>query len=141
MTHISYSELKDWAFCAYYHKLTRIDKLKGFIGNEYTAFGTAMHSVCEKKLLKEDVDDDFFVKEFRKNIAAIADFDFPDNKTLQFIEQGKKIIPEIQKALDNYFDTYEVLEVEMPLYEPIEGEEEYKFKGFIDALFCYQNGN
>ena len=140
MTHISYSELKDWAFCAYYHKLTRIDKLKGFIGNEYTAFGTAMHSVCEKKLLKEDVDDDFFVKEFRKNIAAIADFDFPDNKTLQFIEQGKKIIPEIQKALDNYFDTYEVLEVEMPLYEPIEGEEEYKFKGYIDAVVATPDG-
>jgi len=140
LTHISYSELKDWAFCAYYHKLTRIDKLKGFIGNEYTAFGTAMHSVCEKKLLKEDVDDDFFVKEFRKNIAAIADFDFPDNKTLQFIEQGKKIIPEIQKALDNYFDTYEVLEVEMPLYEPIEGEEEYKFKGYIDAVVATPDG-
>ena len=39
MPHISYSELKDWKFCAHYHKLTRVDKIDGFTGNEYTAFG------------------------------------------------------------------------------------------------------
>ena len=38
MPHISYSELKDWVTCAFYHKLTRIDKLKGFKGNELTIF-------------------------------------------------------------------------------------------------------
>ena len=58
MPHISYSELKDWAFCAFYHKLTRVDKIDGFKGNAFTAFGTAIHDVCEKKLLKEDIDDD-----------------------------------------------------------------------------------
>ena len=140
MAHISYSELKDWVFCAFYHKLTRIDKLKGFIGNEYTAFGSAMHSVCEKKLLNEEVDEDFFVEEFRKNIAAIADFEMPVDKVLEFAEQGKKIIPEIQVALDDYFDEYEVLEVEMPLYEPIDGEKDYKFKGFIDAVVATPDG-
>ena len=48
MSHISYSELKDWKFCPFYHKLTRVDKIDGFTGNEYTAFGSALHSVCEK---------------------------------------------------------------------------------------------
>ena len=43
MTHISYSELKNWDFCPFYHKLVYIDKLKPFRGNEYTAFGTAIH--------------------------------------------------------------------------------------------------
>ncbi len=47
MSHISYSELKDWKFCAFYHKLTRVDGIDGFAGNEYTAFGTAVHAVCE----------------------------------------------------------------------------------------------
>ena len=42
MPHISYSELKDWVTCAFYHKLTRVDKLKGFKGNAFTAFGTAI---------------------------------------------------------------------------------------------------
>ena len=45
--HISFSELKIWNECAFKHKLTYIDGLKGFKGNEHTAFGTAMHYVCE----------------------------------------------------------------------------------------------
>ena len=73
MPHISYSELKDWVFCAFYHKLTRLDKIDGFRGNAYTAFGSAIHSVCEKKLLQEEVNDTFFVEEFKKNIASLDD--------------------------------------------------------------------
>ncbi len=135
MPHISFSELKDWVHCAFYHKLTRIDKIDGFTGNEYTAFGSAIHSVCEKKLLEEDVKQDFFVKELKKNIADL-DEDHEVNKklVLDMIGQGKRIIPEIEDALSQYFDDYEVLAVEMPLMEDIEGEDGYKFKGFIDAI-------
>ena len=71
--HISYSELKDWKFCAHYHMLTRVNKIDGFKGNEYTAFGSAIHSVCEKKLLEEEIDSDFFVNELKKNISALDD--------------------------------------------------------------------
>ena len=135
MSHISYSELKDWIFCAFYHKLTRIDKLKGFKGNEYTAFGTAMHSVCEKKLLQEETDDAYFIKELKKNIASLDDDVEIDQKlVLDMMGQGKRIIPEISEALDQYFEEYEVLAVEMPLYEPIDGHDDYKFKGYIDAV-------
>jgi hypothetical protein len=139
--HISYSELKDWKFCAFYHKLTRVDKIDGFKGNEYTAFGTAMHSVCEKKLLSEEVDDDYFIKELKNNIAALDD-DIKINKklVLDMMGQGKQIIPEIQESLDEYFDEYEVLAVEMPLMEPIEGEEDYNFKGYIDAVVSTPDG-
>ena len=77
MPHISFSELKDWVTCAFYHKLTRVDKLKGFKGNEYTAFGTAIHAVCEKKLLKEKTDEakikelmkDKFILQEEKNLV------------------------------------------------------------------------
>ena len=73
MPHISYSELKDWVTCAFYHKLTRIDKLKGFKGNEFTAFGSAIHAVCEKKLLKEEIDDErFFIRSFNDCIADLG---------------------------------------------------------------------
>ena len=61
MSHISYSALKDWSFCPFYHKLVYVDKLEAFRGNEYTAFGNAIHEVCEKKLLQQFVDGDFFV--------------------------------------------------------------------------------
>lgn len=139
MSHISYSELKDWKFCAFYHKLTRVDKIDGFTGNEYTAFGTAMHSVCEKKLLQEEVDKDFFVQELKKNIAELDEG--VDNKLVhQMMKQGNNIIPEIQDALDDYFDEYEVLAVEMPLMEDIDGHDDYKFKGYIDAVISTPDG-
>ena len=141
MSHISYSELKDWKFCPFYHKLTRVDKIDGFKGNAYTAFGTAMHSVCEKKLLKEEVDDDFFVTELRKNIAQLPeDVDVDKKLVSDMVGQGKAIIPEIQDALDEYFEEYEVMAVEMSLMEDIENENDHKFKGYIDAVVSTPDG-
>ena len=141
MPHISYSELKDWVHCAFYHKLTRIDGIDGFKGNAYTAFGTAMHSVCEKKLLQEEVNDDFFIQEFEDCLEKLDDDIKIDNNLVeQMRSQGKQIIPEIEEALNEYFEEYEVLAVEMQLYEPIEGEEEYKFKGYIDAIVATPDG-
>ncbi len=141
MSHISYSELKDWTHCPFYHKLTRVDKIDGFTGNEYTAFGSAIHSVCEKKLLEEEIKEDFFVKELKKNIAEL-DEDHEVNKklVLDMIGQGKRIIPEIENALNDYFDNYEVLAVELPLMEDIEGHDDYKFKGYIDAIVKTNDG-
>jgi|TARA_E500000331_G_C17193412_1_gene685948 hypothetical protein len=141
MAHISFSELKDWVHCPYYHKLTRLDKIDGFTGNEYTAFGSAIHSVCEKKLLEEEVNEDFFVSELKKNISELDD-DHDVNKklVLDMIGQGKRIIPEIEDALKEYFEEFEVLAVEMPLYEKIEGNNDRKFKGFIDAVVVTPDG-
>ena len=45
--HISYSELKLWAECSWKHKLVYKQKIKKFVGNEYTAFGRALHLMCE----------------------------------------------------------------------------------------------
>lgn len=139
MAHISFSELKDWVHCPYYHKLTRVDGIDGFTGNQYTAFGSAIHSVCEKKLLQEELDEDFFVKELKKNISEL---DEPvDNKIVhQMMKQGNSIIPEIDDALHNYFEEFEVLAVEMPLMENIEDQDDYKFKGFIDAVVSTPDG-
>jgi hypothetical protein len=141
MPHISYSELKDWVHCAFYHKLTRVDGIDGFKGNAYTAFGSALHSVCEKKLLKEEISEDFFINELKKNISELDESVQVDKKmVLDMMGQGKKIIPEIEDALVDYFEEFEVLAVEMPLYEPIEGEEGYQFKGYIDAIVATPDG-
>lgn len=142
MPHISYSELKDWAFCAFYHKLTRIDKIEGFTGNIYTAFGTAIHSVCEKKLLNEGGDHErHFLDTFSDCISDLDDStDVDSGLVSKMEEQGRRIIPEIEDALKEYFEEYEVLAVEMPLMEPIEGEDNYKFKGYIDAVVATPDG-
>ena len=100
-----------------------------------------MHSVCEKKLLQEEVGDDFFAKELKKNIAALdEDIDIDKKMVLDMLGQGKRIIPEIQDALDDYFEEYEVLAVELPLMEPISGEDDYQFKGYIDAIVATPDG-
>jgi len=139
MAHISFSELKDWVHCPFYHKLTRVDGIDGFTGNQYTAFGSAIHSVCEKKLLHEEMSEDFFVQELKKNISELDD---PvDNKIVhQMMKQGNQIIPEIDDALTEYFDEYEVMSVEMKLMEDIEGYDDYKFKGFIDSIVATPDG-
>ena len=61
MKHISYSELKTWAECPYKRKLSYQDRVKKFVGNQFTAFGRARHFLCEN-LVYDKVEDaeDFF---------------------------------------------------------------------------------
>lgn len=140
MPHISFSELKEWNFCAWFHKLSRIDKIGTFEGNEYTAFGNAIHEVCEKKLLKEQIDEDqYFLERFEHFLSSLPQE--KDQKLVeQMREQGKSILPEIEEALEDYFGEYEVLGSEISLYEPIENEEDYIFKGYIDAVVATPDG-
>ena len=74
MPHISFSELKNWDNCPWYHKLVNIEKLKLFQGNEYTAFGTALHEVCETKLLDPAINE---VEKFE--LSFLEEFHSPDH--------------------------------------------------------------
>ena len=144
MPHISFSELKNWNFCPFYHKLTYVDKLKGFTGNAYTAFGNAIHEVCEKKLIKESFEEDeFFIKRFEEILSGLDPevLEATDNKMMEDMAvQGTQIIPDIEPALEVYFpDGYEVLATEEDLMVQIE-DEEYNFKGFIDAVIKTPDG-
>ena len=75
--HISFSQLKNWVKCPFYHKLVNIDKIEdAFSGNIYTAFGTAMHSTIEKFLLNEVSESeqyDFFQRDFEEQIASLQE--------------------------------------------------------------------
>ena len=142
MPHISYSELKNWVQCPFYHKLVNIQKIKGFKGNEYTAFGTGIHNVCEKKLLKEQInDEEFFVSNFSDSIAALdSDVVVDIGLVDKMVGQGKAILPEIEDALIAYFGPdYEVMSTEERLMVPID-EVQYNFKGFIDAVIKTSDG-
>ena len=140
MPHISFSALKDWNFCAWYHKLTRIDGIGGFEGNAFTAFGNAIHEVCEKKLLKEDInEDEVFLERFEHFLKELKDEQ--DQKLVSDMrEQGKQILPEIEDALEDYFGEYEVLGSEIPLDEKIQDEDQFVFKGFIDGVVATPDG-
>ena len=139
--YISYSELKDWKQCPYYHKLTRIDGLAGFKGNEYTAFGTAVHSVCERKMLKEQFNaNEYFLEEFNKNLSDLDD-DIEINKKLveKMCVQGASILPYIESVVGEKFGNFEVVSTEEKLMVPIEGTS-FKFKGYIDLVVKTDDG-
>jgi len=139
--YISFSELKDWKFCPYYRKLTRDDGLAGFKGNEFTTFGTAIHSACEKMMLNENiVPIDFFLKEFDKEISNLDD-DVEIDLSLvdQMKDQASNILPYVMDAVSREFGNYEVVSTEEKLMVPIE-EQNYDFKGFIDLVVKTEDG-
>jgi ATP-dependent exoDNAse (exonuclease V) beta subunit len=139
--HISYSALKDWKFCPYYHKVSHVDKLRPFKGNEYTAFGTAIHSTYEKSLLEEGKDlgyESIFQHEFLQELEDLntSQVELRSNLVSQMYDQGKKLASLSYPALKNTFGDFEVVSSEEKLYVPlqIDGHENLYFKGFIDVV-------
>jgi len=140
--HISFSELKNWEKCSFYHKLTYIDKIRLFKGNEFTVFGNAIHSTCESILLNGKVDSTgFFIQEYRKLLKKLQNenYQFDKKLVLQMKEQATEILPKVIPALDEYFGDYEVLATEEVLMEKTHISE-YKFKGFIDLVLKTSDG-
>ena len=142
---ISFSELKNWKECPYRHKLIHIDKLPYFEGNEFTAFGTAIHAVCEE-----------VVPDPTKTATEIFDLNFL-NELITLKEQGKeldeKLVNEMRQqarpiceqvlpAVKEYFGEFEVVAVEEELLEPIKEFDSYdtSFKGFIDLTIKTPDG-
>jgi len=139
MKHISYSELKTWAECPWKHKLSYIERVRKFIGNEFTAFGRAIHAVCENVVVCEQeelTDEEFFDLSFRKELKALNEEDLDKKLVVDMQQQGHIIIPQIAPYLKAHFGSYEVVSIEERLYEGIDFAMplERKFKGFIDLV-------
>ena len=148
--HISYSEWKNWHICPYYHKLTYLDKVTQFEGNIFTAFGKALHTVCEFTLTspekyREAGAIDALVKEqFLKELKALPEEEQQrakrDFKLKEWLVSGLEIVPDLYRCLTEKFgklgEDWEVLAAEEQLYEPITEftEAEKNFKGFIDLV-------
>ena len=142
---ISFSELKNWKECPYRHKLIYVDKLPHFEGNEYTAFGTAIHTVCEKIIPSERKDSiEIFQKAFQEEIEILEN----QGKLLKqdLIEQmNNQAIPICQQVLPSvkqHFGNFSVISVEEEILEPINEFDSYgtNFKGFIDMVIQTSDG-
>jgi len=148
--HISYSEWKNWSICPYYHKLTYIDKVKQFEGNIHTAFGKAMHTLCEKTLTntEEYISSDKIIQllkdQFVSELKSLPEVEkrraFSDFNLREWTDKGIELIPDLYTTLSEKFGKlgkdWHILAAEEKLYEPIEEftEAEKKFKGFIDLV-------
>jgi len=141
--HISFSELKNWDDCPYKHKLIHIDKVNKFKGNEYTAFGTALHETCEKSLFSGDGFDnvEYFNSCFLEELKKLSEDNVELKKGLiaDMRTQGASLSKYAIPALKEYFGEYEVVSAEEKLYEQID-DEEIKFKGYIDLVLKTPNG-
>jgi len=140
MRHISYSELKIWSECPYKHKLVYVDRVKGFIGNAFTAFGKAIHEVCEYSIAGIlDDPEDFFNLVFERELKSIS---MEEDKLINDMRsQAKNLIPHIIPEVRKTFGEYEVFSVEEKLYEDINDVElGFKLKGFIDLVLKTEDG-
>ena len=148
MPHVSFSAIKDWKFCAYYHKLTRIDKIKVFEGNIFTAFGKAIHDTCESMLLsrelKQKFDAETFFNKCLDNEAKQLKEDVrPTDEDLeQFRTQGHEIIPHIIPAMNEYFGDFKLVSSEEEIHEKLfyDTDDNFTFKGYVDCLVKTPDG-
>ena len=68
MKHISYSELKTWAECPYKRKLSYQDRVKKFVGNQFTAFGKHFtFYVKTLSMIKLKISKIFLISHLKKN--------------------------------------------------------------------------
>jgi hypothetical protein len=146
MKHVSYSEIKIWNECPFKHKLIYIDGLAGFEGNEYTCFGTALHSVCEfgvsGVLDKEDFGEHFNVI-FEKELEGLPKkVELRENLIAEMRDQAEPIYSKVLGELSKAFPEYEVHQAEEKLFEPIKEftEDSCDFKGFIDLVIKTPDG-
>ena len=148
--HISYSEWKNWLICPHYHKLTYIDKINKFEGNIYTAFGKALHTLCEETLTKteqyrsQEKIINLLKQQFVKELKALPELEQQraanDFDLQEWLAHGIEIIPDLYRSLVEKFgklgEDWHVLAAEEFLYEPITEFKDAKknFKGFIDLV-------
>ena len=141
--HISYSELKIFTECPYKWHLQYEKGLAGFTGNIYTAFGTAIHSVCEQSALGNLPNEDFaehfdlvFLDELKKLDEK------PENKMIvEMRNQSREIFHKVFPALQQLFPDYEVYSSEESIYELISELDFTRYlKGFIDLVIKTPDG-
>ena len=117
--HISYSEFKIWNECPHKHKLTYIDGLAGFEGNHHTAFGTAIHSVCEQNIENENLDVvEHFKEQFLQELKKLPEHvknEIPLNVVKEMKEQGINLAPLAIPGLREHFGEFELVSVEEKL--------------------------
>ena len=144
--HLSFSSIKDFNFCPFYYKLTRVDKLRPFKGNIFTAFGTAVHSASEQILLKKGQKYNplpYFKKEFDKEISLLEE-EVTEKQKQEFYVSGVRIIENVPKFMEDSFGDYEVIATEKNIRVPVPFEEDlhndFDFVGFVDCIIKTNDG-
>ena len=75
MPHVSFSAFKNWDFCPFYHKLTYIDKLKGFYRKCLYSFWLCASTKPVKSLFYNNTEDyeKIFSNSFDEEIGKLEE--------------------------------------------------------------------
>ena len=120
-----------------------IDGFLKFQGNIFTAFGSAIHKVCQDNIKSDIINHENFDKTFIEELKKVPKEELKDKKELfsDMRTQGKTIINEFLPSMKKFYKNYEVVAIEHELYEDIKGFEDIKFKGFIDLILHLTDEN
>lgn len=132
--HISFSEVKLWKECSYRHNLVHIKKVDLSKPSPVLDFGTAVHAACEQYLLKREMSPEIAfvaIDAAWKKYEGVAEFTQESLRKAK-IDAGL-ILAEVPAFLDKEFPSWEVVDAEHQLYEPVENHP-HAFKGFIDGV-------
>ena len=147
--YVSYSSIKDWKFCPFYYKITRIDGVSAGRDSIHTAFGKAVHSTNEK-IFKQEKEGTFdyakdFSLNFQKEISSISKEireSLSEKDLKDFDVQGRELVELVYPAAQEYFGEFEYVSAEEDLMEEIEEYkiDDYKYKGYIDLVLKTKDG-
>ena len=136
--YVSYSEIKTWEECSYKHKLNYVDGIKLFRGNEFTAFGKAVHAVSEKFLVDSTAKNpvDYFESQFFQELVDLKDqtpeMELDADLVASMRDSGKILADLVVPSVTEYFGDHDVVSVEEELNESLNSDK--TFKGFVDLV-------
>lgn len=141
--YVSFSSIKDWKFCPFYYKITRIDGIAAGRESIHTAFGKALHSTLER-VFKQEKEDSFdyskdFSSNFEKEISVLSEDvkkELTEKDIKDFDVQGRELAYLAFPAAKEYFGEFDFVSAEENLMEDIEEYkiDDFKFKGYIDLV-------
>jgi hypothetical protein len=139
--HVSFSEKRDWESCTYRHKLKYVLKVGADDPSTNMDFGTAVHAACEHFLRTKQMDAKVFLRmlhELWKERAEAGFEGYTVESFEQFAAEGKAILADVPKWLDDAFPGWSFIDAEHFLYEPL-ASHPHAFKGYIDAIIRAPN--
>lgn len=136
--HVSYSEISDWMDCSFRHKLKHIDKINLDKPSIHTEYGRAIHDALEGFVLTKtppsasDTAQTF--RDLMDKLATEHQVVHEEKEINSFAGSIESLLKSVPAFLDEEFPGWHAHSAEMALMEAIEGQDNKKFKGFIDTV-------
>ena len=131
--HISFSEFSKYQSCGHRHLIEKYLKLAEEETSIHLIFGNSIHKAIELGI-KDNYDVEKRVLTFREDFTRNMQNNLRESQEYQelnnYLDQGENIIRSL--STEKILDKYEVIGVELPLYEKLYNN--FHFKGFIDLI-------